>query len=357
MLASHSAHRTQGLILHRKVALAGPRPLVEKCLDGSGGEQLVQTSLQHRRQGPSVDSSTWFPLQTGMRSQTMNDGPAVARQGSLSPLQFSAGPGNYLCFLGGAMAFGMSKILNWPRLERLFSQSIAWQLLTMDNLWAGSMSRPGPVHLYVLSRLLAKVSPTRVILSGLSLGNVAATGCVQVTEVAISHSIRALVLWDHVILPGYTLKPVRLVNCSGTTTKPCLYPEFSTPPCRLQAPGILIRCSWYEHETIDAVNDYVYAMQSFGAVTFEGLRQACLQDTSHISIRSGSWHTVLSVWCGVSLKSDPLFFVTASFPKSSKAVLLLPMAGQPAQNLLARPVGTYRDDLWDITRVLNFAAG
>eukprot|EP00439_Symbiodinium_sp_Y106_P076009 s1486_g15.t1 len=265
MLASHSAHRTQGLILHRKVALAGPRPLVEKCLDGSGGEQLVQTSLQHRRQGPSVDSSTWFPLQTGMRSQTMNDGPAVARQGSLSPLQFSAGPGNYLCFLGGAMAFGMSKILNWPRLERLFSQSIAWQLLTMDNLWAGSMSRPGPVHLYVLSRLLAKVSPTRVILSGLSLGNVAATGCVQVTEVAISHSIRALVLWDHVILPGYTLKPVRLVNCSGTTTKPCLYPEFSTPPCRLQAPGILIRCSWYEHETIDAVNDYVYAMQSFGA--------------------------------------------------------------------------------------------
>jgi len=284
-----------------EVALAGPRPLVEKCLDGSGGEQLVQTSLQHRRQGPSVDSSTWFPLQTGMRSQTMNDGPAVARQGSLSPLQFSAGPGNYLCFLGGAMAFGMSKILNWPRLERLFSQSIAWQLLTMDNLWAGSMSRPGPVHLYVLSRLLAKVSPTRVILSGLSLGNVAATGCVQVTEVAISHSIRALVLWDHVILPGYTLKPVRLVNCSGTTTKPCLYPEFSTPPCRLQAPGILIRCSWYEHETIDAVNDYVYAMQSFGAVTFEGLRQACLQDTSHIS--------------------------------------------------------TYRDDLWDITRVLNFAAG
>ncbi|CAE6949135.1 unnamed protein product [Symbiodinium sp. CCMP2592] len=291
------------LILHREAVLARPRPLVEKRMDGSGCEQLAQTSLQHRRQGPSVDSSTWFPLQTRMRSQTMNDGPAVVRKGSLSPLQSSVRPGNYVCFLGGALSLTMRKTMNWPRLERLFSQSIAWQLQTMDHLWAGSISRPGPVHLYVLSRLLGKVSPTRVILSGMSLGNVAATACVQVTELAIRHSIRALVLWDHIILPGFSLKPVRLVNSSAGTTAvgTPVSPEFSAPPCRLQAPSFLVRCSFYERETVDAVNDYVYAIQSFGAVTFEGLRQACLQDTSHSS--------------------------------------------------------TYRDDLWDITRVLNFAAG
>ncbi|CAE7812952.1 unnamed protein product [Symbiodinium sp. CCMP2456] len=282
-----------------EVALASPRPLVQKRL-GDRGEELVQTSLQHRRQAPSVDSSTWFPLLTGMRSPTFDDGPAVARQGSLSPLQSSTGPGNYLCFLGGAMSFGMSKMLNWPRLERLFSQSIAWQLSNMDHLWAGIMSRPGPVHLYVLSRLLGQVSPSRVILVGMSLGNVAVTGCAQITELAIRDSIRALVLWDHIVLPAYTLKPLRLVAFSWMSAS-YLNPEFSTPPCRLQAPSLLLRCGVYDREAIDATNDYVMASQSFGAVTFEGLRHTILQESSHMS--------------------------------------------------------TYRDDLWDITRVLNFAAG
>ena len=282
--------------MHCKVALASPRPLVQKGL-GDSGEELVQTSLQHRRQALSVGSSTWFPLQTGTRSPNIDDGPAVARQGSLSPLQSSSGPGNYLCFLGGAMSFNMSKMLNWPRLEGLFSQSIAWQLKTMDSLWAGMMSRPGPVHLYVLSRLFGKVSPSRVILVGLSLGNVTLMGCTQITELAIRDSIRALVLWDHVVLPAYTLKPLRLVAPISSQRRSVLNPEFSTPPCRLQAPSLLIRCPFYERETIDATNDYVYAVESFGAVTFEGLRQTVLQDTSHISIRSGSWHSVLSVCC------------------------------------------------------------